>query len=136
MVAGTLTEEELRKALAALHVNADDRALHRLHGGDDGSGERRDLRLFRRRRDAHRMIKDHKDAARILLANTYPQPRAVRAGDEAAAKAPSASPSTGRSATSTGRAQIATIFSEVFGTRTHGRRRQLQTLYMIATLPE
>jgi polar amino acid transport system substrate-binding protein/glutamate/aspartate transport system substrate-binding protein len=80
------------------------------------------------------MIKDHKDAARILLANTYlslePFALAMKLGEGpfrlAVDRALSRIYRSG---------QIATIFSDVFGKNARPTQ-QLQTLYMIATLPE
>lgn len=82
------------------------------------------------------MTKDHKDAWpkscwRTPGLSLEPFALAMKPGE-----GPSASPSTGRSATSIGQGQIATIFSDVFGKNAR-LTQQLQTLYMIgATLPE
>ena len=80
------------------------------------------------------MIKDHKDAAKILLANTYlslePFALAMKLGEGpfrlAVDRALSHIYRSG---------QIATIFGDVFGKNARPTQ-QLQTLYMIATLPE
>ena len=70
-VAGTLTEQELRKALASIHVAATvvpftdfTAAMTALEKGEISA-------YFAGGAMLTAMIKDHKDAARILLANTY-----------------------------------------------------------------
>jgi len=133
-VAGTLTEEELRKALASLHVNATivpftdfTAAMTALEKGEIAA-------YFAGGAMLTAMIKDHKDAARILLANTYlslePFALAMKLGEGpfrlAVDRALSHIYRSG---------QIATIFSDVFGKNARPTQ-QLQTLYMIATLPE
>jgi polar amino acid transport system substrate-binding protein/glutamate/aspartate transport system substrate-binding protein len=133
-VAGTLTEQELRKALAALHVNAAivpftefTAAMAALEKGEIAA-------YFAGGAMLTAMIKDHKDAARILLANTYlslePFALAMKLGESpfrlAVDRALSRIYRSGR---------IATIFSDVFGKNARPTQ-QLQTLYMIATLPE
>jgi ABC-type amino acid transport substrate-binding protein len=133
-VAGTLTEQELHKALAALHVNATivpftdfTAAMTALEKGEIAA-------YFAGGAMLTAMIKDHKDAARILLANTYlslePFALAMKLGEGpfrlAVDRALSHIYRSG---------QIATIFSDVFG-RNARPTQQLQTLYMIATLPE
>ena len=133
-VAGTLTEEELRKALASIHVNATivpftdfTAAMTALEKGEIAA-------YFAGGAMLTAMIKDHKDAARILLADTYlslePFALAMKLGEGpfrlAVDRALSHIYRSG---------QIATIFSDVFGKNARPTQ-QLQTLYMIATLPE
>jgi polar amino acid transport system substrate-binding protein/glutamate/aspartate transport system substrate-binding protein len=133
-VAGTLSEEELCKALASIHVNATvvpftdfAAAMTALEKGEIAA-------YFAGGAMLTAMIKDHKDAARILLANTYlslePFALAMKLGEGpfrlAVDRALSHIYRSG---------QIATIFSDVFGKNARPTL-QLQTLYMIATLPE
>lgn len=133
-VAGTLTEEELRKALASLHVAAtvvpftDFRAaMSALEKGEISA-------YFAGGSMLTALIKDHKDAAKILLANTYlsfePFALAMKLGEGpfrlAVDRALSHIYRSG---------QIATIFGDVFGKNARPTQ-QLQTLYMIATLPQ
>lgn len=133
-VAGTLTEEELRKALASLHVNAAivpftdfTAAMTALEKGEISA-------YFAGGAMLTAMIKDHKDAARILLANTYlslePFALAMKQGEGPLRLA------VDRALSHIYRSgQIATIFGDVFGKNARPTQ-QLQTLYMIATLPE
>lgn len=133
-VAGTLTEEELKKALASIHVNATvvpftdfTAAMTALEKGEISA-------YFAGGAMLTAMIKDHKDAAKILLANTYlslePFALAMKLGEGpfrlAVDRALSHIYRSG---------QIATIFGNVFGKNARPTQ-QLQTLYMIATLPE
>lgn len=133
-IAGTLTEEELRKGLAAVHVNAQivpftqfQDAMTALEKGEISA-------YFAGGAMLAAMIKDHKDAARILLANSYlsiePFALAMKLGESdfrlAVDRALSHIYKSG---------QIATIFGSVFGKNARPTP-QLQTLYMIATLPE
>jgi len=133
-VAGTLTEEELRKALASIQVKATvvpftdfTAAMTALEKGEISA-------YFAGGAMLTAMIKDHKDAAKILLANTYlslePFALAMKLGEGpfrlAVDRALSHIYRSG---------QIATIFSDVFGKNARPTQ-QLQTLYMIATLPE
>ena len=133
-VAGTLTEQELRKALASIHVAATvvpftdfTAAMTALEKGEISA-------YFAGGAMLTAMIKDHKDAARILLANTYlslePFALAMKLGEGpfrlAVDRALSHIYRSG---------QIATIFGDVFGKNARPTQ-QLQTLYMIATLPE
>ncbi|WP_296323965.1 amino acid ABC transporter substrate-binding protein [Reyranella sp.] len=133
-VAGTLTEEELRKALASIHVAATvvpftdfTAAMTALEKGEISA-------YFAGGAMLTAMIKDHKDASRILLANTYlslePFALAMKLGEGpfrlAVDRALSHIYRSG---------QIATIFGDVFGKNARPTQ-QLQTLYMIATLPE
>jgi ABC-type amino acid transport substrate-binding protein len=134
VVAGTLTEEEVRKALDSVKVDAhidpftDFReAMTALEKGDIAA-------YFAGRAMLTAMIKDRKDASRIMLADTYlniePFALAMRLGESdfrvAVDRALSHIYRSGR---------IATIFADVFGKNARPSR-QLQTLYMIATLPE
>jgi len=133
-VAGTLTEEALRRSLASIHVDARivpfkefETAMAALEKGEIAA-------YFAGGAMLTAMIKDHKDAARILLANTYlsiePFALAMRLGEGdfrlAVDRALSHIYRSG---------QIATIFGNVFGKNARPTP-QLQTLYMIATLPE
>lgn len=133
-IAGTLTEEELKKGLAAVHVNATivpftkpQDAMAALEKGDIAA-------FFAGGAMLTALIKDHKDASRILLANTYlsiePFAFAMKLGESdfrlAVDRALSRIYKSG---------QIATIFGDVFGKNAQPTQ-QLQTLYMIATLPE
>ena len=133
-IAGTLTEEELRKGLASVHVNATivpfakpQDAMTALEKGEIAA-------YFAGGAMLTALIKDHKDASRILLANTYlsvePFALAMKLGESdfrlAVDRALSRIYKSG---------QIATIFSDVFGKNARPTP-QLQTLYVIATLPE
>lgn len=133
-IAGTLTEEELKKGLAAVHVNATivpftkpQDAMAALEKGEIAA-------YFAGGAMLTALIKDHKDASRILLANSYlsiePFALAMKLGESdfrlAVDRALSHIYRSGR---------IATIFSDVFGKNARPTP-QLQTLYMIATLPE
>lgn len=133
-VAGTLTEEALKKGLASVHVNAQivpftkfEDAMAALEKGEISA-------YFAGGAMLTAMIKGHKDAARIMLANTYlsiePFALAMKLGESdfrlAVDRALSHIYKSG---------QIATIFGNVFGKNAHPTP-QLQTLYMIATLPE
>lgn len=133
-IAGTLTEEELKKALPALHVNATivpftkpQDAMTALEKGEIAA-------FFAGGGMLTALIKDHKDASRILLANTFlsiePFALAMKLGESdfrlAVDRALSRIYKSG---------QIATIFGDVFGKNARPTQ-QLQTLYVIATLPE
>lgn len=133
-IAGTLTEEELRKGLASVHVNATivpfakpQDAMTALEKGEIAA-------YFAGGAMLTALIKDHKDAARILLANTYlsiePFAFAMKLGESdfrlAVDRALSHIYKSGR---------IATIFGDVFGKNARPTQ-QLQTLYMIAALPD
>lgn len=134
VVAGTLTQEELSRSLAAVHVNAQivpfalfEQAMTALENGNIAAYFAGGAMLTAR-------IKGHKDAARIMLANTYlsiePFALAMRLGESdfrlAVDRALSQIYRSG---------QIATIFGNNFGPNARPTP-QLQTLYMIATLPE
>ena len=133
-IAGTLTEEELKKGLASVHVDATivpftkpQDAMAALEKGEIAA-------YFAGGAMLTALIKDHKDASKILLANTYlsiePFALAMKLGESdfrlAVDRALSHIYKSGR---------IATIFSDVFGKNARPTP-QLQTLYMIATLPE
>lgn len=134
VVAGTLTQQELAKSLAAVHIDAQvipfalfEQAMAALENGSIAAYFAGGAMLTAR-------IKGHKDAARIMLANTYlsiePFALAMRIGESdfrlAVDRALSHIYRSG---------QIATIFGNSFGPNTRPTP-QLQTLYMIATLPE
>lgn len=133
-VAGTLTEEELRKALAAVHVNATivpftdfTAAMTALEKGEISA-------YFAGGAMLTALIKGHKDASRILMANTYlsiePFALAIKKGE-----------SDFRLAVDRGLShiyrsgQITTIFGNVFGKNSRPTQ-QLQTLYLVSALPE
>lgn len=133
-VAGTLTEEELRKALAAVHVNATivpftdfTAAMTALEKGEISA-------YFAGGAMLTALIKGHKDASRILMANTYlsiePFALAMKKGESdfrlAVDRALSHIYKSG---------QIATIFGNVFGKNAQPTQ-QLQTLYLVSALPE
>ncbi|MBX9947116.1 MAG: amino acid ABC transporter substrate-binding protein [Reyranella sp.] len=134
VIAGTLTEADTRKALAAVHVNAEvvafkgfDEAMAALERGDIAA-------YFAGRAMLASMIKGHPAAARILLASTFlsiePFALAMRRGDGdfrlAVDRALSHIYRSG---------EIATIYSKTFGPNDKPTPT-LQSLYMIATLPE
>ncbi len=133
-VAGTLTEEALRRSLTAVHVQAQivpftdfPQAMTALEKGEISA-------YFAGKAMLTAMIKDHKDASRILLASTYlsiePFALAMRLGDGdfrlAVDRALSRIYRSG---------EIATIFSNNFGANAQPTP-QLQSLYMISALPD
>ncbi len=133
-VAGTLTEEELKKALASIHVNATVVPFTDFTAGMTALEKGEISAYFAGGAMLTALIKDHKEASRVLLANTYlslePFALAMKLGEGpfrlAVDRALSHIYRSG---------QIATIFSDVFGKNARPTQ-QLQTLYMIATLPE
>lgn len=133
-VAGTLTEEELKKGLASVHVDAQivpftefPAAMAALEKGEISA-------FFAGGAVLTALIKDHKDASRILLANTYlsiePFALALKRGESDFRLAVD-----GALSRIYRSGQIATIFGNVFGKNARPTQ-QLQTLYMIATLPQ
>lgn len=134
VVAGTLTEEELKKGLASVHVNAEivpftdfEVALTALEKGEISA-------YFAGGAVLTALIKDNKHASRIMLANTYlsvePFALALKRGESDFRLAVD-----GALSRIYRSGKIATIFSNVFGKNARPTP-QLQTLYIIATLPQ
>ena len=133
-LAGTLPEEGLRRSLAATHIQSEivtykepEQAMAALEKGEIAA-------FFAGGAMLGALIKDHKDASRILLANTYlsiePFGLAMRLGDTTFRLA------VDRALSKIYRSgEIATIFSNNFGVNARPTP-QLQTLYMLSALPD